>query len=86
MHVGLIRRDAQQPDLPPWKVGAHDPQIVEEVARTYLEYCGKRYELETRHEATPEVLARCWNGGPHGWKKKSTLKYWAKVKARLGSE
>ena len=32
---------------------------------------------------TYEVYARIWNGGPDGWKKRSTLKYWKKVKKEL---
>lgn len=31
-------------------------------------------------EDSDEVIARCWNGGPKGWKKKSTNYYWAKVR------
>ena len=31
-------------------------------------------------DSSNEVIARCWNGGPRGWKKKSTQHYWAKVK------
>lgn len=30
-----------------------------------------------------EVVARCWNGGPKGWKKKATDCYWEKVTAYL---
>jgi hypothetical protein len=30
-------------------------------------------------EDSDEVIARCWNGGPKGWKKKSTRYYWIKV-------
>ena len=30
-----------------------------------------------------EYMARCWNGGPDGYKKDSTLPYWEKVKAVL---
>ena len=30
-------------------------------------------------EDSDEVIARCWNGGPKGWKKKSTNYYWVKV-------
>ena len=30
-----------------------------------------------------EIIARCWNGGPKGWKRKSTLHYWNKVKKAL---
>lgn len=32
---------------------------------------------------TNEKLARNWNGGWNGYKKKSTLKYWYKVKQQL---
>ena len=32
---------------------------------------------------TPEQYARIWNGGPKGMSKKSTLKYWQKVKNKL---
>ena len=31
-------------------------------------------------DSSDEVIARNWNGGPRGWKKKSTQHYWAKVK------
>jgi len=31
-------------------------------------------------DSSDEVIARCWNGGPRGWKKKATQDYWAKVK------
>ena len=30
-----------------------------------------------------EYMARSWNGGPTGWKKDSTEKYWLKVQKRL---
>ena len=32
---------------------------------------------------TDEVIARCWNGGPKGYKRKSTLDYWNKVNRLL---
>lgn len=32
---------------------------------------------------SPEVVARNWNGGPLGYKRKSTYKYWVKVKKYL---
>jgi hypothetical protein len=31
--------------------------------------------------STDEVTARCWNGGPRGYKKHSTIRYWEKVQA-----
>ena len=30
-----------------------------------------------------EKIARCWNGGPKGWKRKSTEYYWSKVQKEL---
>jgi hypothetical protein len=33
--------------------------------------------------ATPEQLARRWNGGPQGDRKPATLPYWRKVEAQL---
>jgi hypothetical protein len=32
---------------------------------------------------TNEKIARNWNGGPNGYRKNSTLKYWQKVKKLL---
>ena len=40
-------------------------------------YIWRNYHHE---DSSDEVIARCWNGGPRGWKKKSTQHYWAKVK------
>ena len=30
-------------------------------------------------DSSDEIIARCWNGGPRGWKKQSTEHYWHKV-------
>ena len=32
---------------------------------------------------TPEEIARCWNGGPKGIYKPTTIAYWNKVKNHL---
>jgi len=45
------------------------------VCEAYLRHYGKG--------ATPEQLARRWNGGPKGDTKTSTEAYWAKVKKHL---
>ena len=34
--------------------------------------------------ATPEVQARVWNGGPRGASKAATLGYWARVRREMG--
>ena len=30
-----------------------------------------------------EIISRCWNGGPNGWKRKATLHYLKKVQKAL---
>jgi len=32
---------------------------------------------------TDQDRARIWNGGPKGWKKKSTIRYWRKVERKM---
>lgn len=47
--------------------------------------CGLSKEMfyiwrDYHHEnSSDEVIARCWNGGPRGYKKQSTEHYWYKV-------
>lgn len=45
----------------------------------YLSHYGQRLG----RKATEQDLARIWNGGPSGWKRSSTLRYWAKVSSKL---
>jgi hypothetical protein len=35
---------------------------------------------------TPEEIARCWNGGPRGLYKSTTMAYWNKVKTQLSDK
>ncbi len=49
----------------------------------YLSHYGRQYTLKTGKPATMEVLSRIWNGGPKGYKKKSTVAYWEKLKVFL---
>ena len=37
----------------------------------------------TQKISTSEAKARCWNGGPKGMTKSSTIKYWKKVKTKI---
>ena len=39
-------------------------------------YIWRNYHHE---DSSDEVIARCWNGGPRGYKKQSTEYYWQKV-------
>ena len=58
----------------------------EQVMLAYLEHYGESYRRKTGKEPTAEVLARIHNDGPSGWRKESTLGYWAKVKAAMEAE
>ena len=53
---------------------AFNPALAREIFRLYINI----YATEARlgHVPTLEDVARIWNGGPNGWKKDSTLKYW----------
>lgn len=53
------------------------------VAVRYMTYWGNHYEKETGLKPTFEIYARIWNGGPYGWRKDSTIKYWQKVRDKL---
>ena len=63
----------------------YDVQHSRNIANLYLAYWGTKYEENTGFKANAEVYARIWNGGPNGWNKKSTDKYWNKVKEVLES-
>lgn len=45
-----------------------------------------RYATEERLGRVPTIedYARIWNGGPNGYKKQATVKYWSKLEKRLG--
>lgn len=51
-----------------------------EMVKVYVEHYSKRYERLTGKEATWEIKARIHNGGPNGWKKASTIRYWKKIR------
>jgi hypothetical protein len=54
------------------------------VMRMYLQRYGEHYEHVTGRKLTMEVMARCWNGGgPNGWQKECTVKYWNIVKGYI---
>jgi hypothetical protein len=54
--------------------------------KIYTEYYGKRYERITGKKVTAEIIARLHNGGPNGFRKSCTLKYWHKVKSVLNQQ
>ena len=58
-----------------------DLDYAKSVVRAYM----RRYATERRlgRAVTAQDIARIHNGGPNGWKRKSTLGYWAKVRKEL---
>ena len=58
-------------------VDCYTASYADSVVRAYM----KRYATKRRlgREPTQEDIARIHNGGPNGYKKKATLKYWQKV-------
>jgi len=54
---------------------ALDPSKAIRICRLYIESYAPQ-------DATPEIYARIWNGGPTGHYKESTRKYWQKVEAK----
>lgn len=51
------------------------------ICRRYLALHATRQALG--RSPTAEDYARIWNGGPEGWKRRSTLGYWQKVRRQL---
>ena len=49
----------------------------------YVVYYSGVYYRATGRIAGPEQFARIHNGGPDGWKKRSTLGYWRRVQQRM---
>ena len=60
----------------------YKPQYADKIVRAYM----KRYATKKRlgREPTMEDIARIHNGGPNGYKKSATDKYWKKVKSHIG--
>tara|TARA_R110000772_G_C13310332_1_gene440643 strand:- start:43002 stop:43550 length:549 start_codon:yes stop_codon:yes gene_type:complete len=53
-------------------------QKSEDMFIKYLSFWGKQYQKNTGQYPTEEIYARIWNGGPIGYKKRSTVAYWNK--------
>ena len=52
-----------------------DPDKSREMFRTYSNHYSRK--------KTDEVVARRWNGGPHGEELESTVPYWEKVRTEM---
>jgi hypothetical protein len=60
---------------------ARQPAVARRICVIYLNH----YATPARigRAVTDEHRARIWNGGPRGWQKPATLKYWTKVRRHL---
>ena len=58
----------------------NDRSKSERMMEIYWLYYTQRYIDQTGRTPTWETLARIHNGGPDGWKKYCTKKYWRRVK------
>jgi len=56
----------------------YDRQKSENILTTYLHIYANEKRLGRK--PTVEDYARIWNGGPNGYKRKATVKYWEKLK------
>lgn len=63
-----------------------NPRMAETMMTAYWEKYGRRYIEKTGEPVTYEVLALIYNGGPDGWRKPLTIRYWQKVKAVMDKE
>ena len=62
---------------------AFNPVKARIIVTLYLTYWGKHYEKKTGNKVNDEIYSKIHNGGPNGWNKESTEKYWKKVKEVL---
>lgn len=63
--------------------GTYQDCRKKEYAEAVIESYWKRYAPKAYASGENKTLARIHNGGPHGDKRSSTLKYWKKVQAVL---
>lgn len=81
LHAAYVQ-DAAEYARQDWThADAFDPETAKQIVRAYM----ARYATKKRlgREPTYSDLARIHNGGPQGFKKTATDKYWQKVKKKL---
>lgn len=63
-----------------------NPRKSAEMFWIYQEFYNPEINRDSLSKSDLEMMARKWNGGPNGHKKKATRKYWNKVSKRLNIE
>ena len=81
MHEAYVQDAAEHANKPWVHEDALDELTAIKIFRAYME----RYATEERlgRPVTFEDIARIHNGGPNGYKKKSTIIYWEKVRCLM---
>ena len=69
----------------PWPPYRYADRLVQASVHGMMQIYWDHYATPERlgHEPTLEDLARIHNGGPNGWRKESTKKYWKKIEKEL---
>ncbi len=63
-----------------------DPSKSSEMFWIYQEFYNPGINRDSLSKKDMEIMARKWNGGPEGHRKKATNKYWRKVSKRVNIE
>lgn len=63
-----------------------NPRKSEEMFWIYQEFYNPELNVDSLTKKDMAVLARKWNGGPNGHRKRATNRYWRKVSKRLNIE
>ncbi len=84
MHAGYVQDAAEYAGKDWLHEDAFDRETSIDIFIAYI----SRYATEDRigRPVTAEDIARIHNGGPNGWKKKSTEAYWREVRSILIKE
>lgn len=84
MHAGYVQDAAEYAGQDWVHKDAFDRETSIDIFLAYI----SRYATEDRigRPVTAEDIARIHNGGPNGWKKKSTEAYWRKVRSLIIKE
>jgi soluble lytic murein transglycosylase-like protein len=81
LHAAYVKDAAEYAKKDWTHQDAFDRETSIDIVLAYM----SRYATEARlgRPVTAEDIARIHNGGPNGYKKEATVKYWKKVEAQL---
>ncbi len=81
--VADVNRIVKARGVPPYTLADRlDREKSKQICVIYLDHYASAKRIGVA-ETTDEIVARCWNGGPRGYKNPATLNYWQKVKREM---